>query len=172
MIASAAHIMHPQLTVQVYSRNAWGITRIFPEFIPDPMAKVGSHFLLKHDICRIIGLLVTTYFQPPESLGPITDIPYQPRIPASSECVQYKSEDLYSSAANFFPKTTTSTDSIITAAPAVNPSLSATAAGSSATNGALTHNFLAAWSEFNVFSPSKQVIVLGIVSFGVFLVVV
>ncbi|GJJ10139.1 hypothetical protein Clacol_004365 [Clathrus columnatus] len=66
---------------------------------------------------------VSTYFQPPESLGPITSIPYQPRIPASSQCVQFQSEVLYSSADNFFPKpTSTSTSSTATATTSVaNP---------------------------------------------------
>lgn len=38
-----------------------------------------------------------TYFQPPESLGPITTVPYTPRVPASSNCVTYHSTDLYPS---------------------------------------------------------------------------
>ncbi|KAG8213492.1 hypothetical protein J3R82DRAFT_12031 [Butyriboletus roseoflavus] len=36
-----------------------------------------------------------TYFQPPESLGPITTVPYAPIAPASSNCVTYHSTDLY-----------------------------------------------------------------------------
>jgi hypothetical protein len=40
------------------------------------------------------------YQQPPESLGAITSIPYVARIPASSECVQYKSADLFAAAAS------------------------------------------------------------------------
>jgi hypothetical protein len=39
------------------------------------------------------------YQQPPESLGPINSIPYVARIPASSQCVEYKSADLYAAAA-------------------------------------------------------------------------
>jgi hypothetical protein len=39
---------------------------------------------------------VMTYTQPPESLGPITTMPYTARIPASSECVTYTSSVLYS----------------------------------------------------------------------------
>jgi hypothetical protein len=37
-----------------------------------------------------------TYHQPPESLGPITSMPYTARIPASSNCVPYQSAQLYS----------------------------------------------------------------------------
>lgn len=41
--------------------------------------------------------VTTMYTQPPESLGPITTMPYTARIPASSNCVQYQSTDLYPS---------------------------------------------------------------------------
>ncbi|KXN83446.1 hypothetical protein AN958_01425 [Leucoagaricus sp. SymC.cos] len=40
---------------------------------------------------------VSTYTQPPESLGPITTVPYTARIPASSNCVQHTSSELYAS---------------------------------------------------------------------------
>ncbi|KAF8603916.1 hypothetical protein BDV93DRAFT_441640 [Ceratobasidium sp. AG-I] len=40
-----------------------------------------------------------TYYQPAESLGPITTVPYTPAIPKSSNCVQYQSSDLYAAAA-------------------------------------------------------------------------
>ncbi|KAG5651404.1 hypothetical protein H0H81_008762 [Sphagnurus paluster] len=39
---------------------------------------------------------VQTYTQPPESLGPITTMPYQPKVPASSSCTTYTSSVLYS----------------------------------------------------------------------------
>lgn len=38
---------------------------------------------------------VMTYSQPPESLGPITTMPYTPRVPASSNCVTYTSSAIY-----------------------------------------------------------------------------
>ncbi|KAG5640825.1 hypothetical protein DXG03_006891 [Asterophora parasitica] len=38
---------------------------------------------------------VQTYRQPPESLGPITSIPYTARVPRSSDCVNYNSADLF-----------------------------------------------------------------------------
>ena len=40
---------------------------------------------------------IQTYTQPPEALGPITAIPYQPKVPASSNCVTYTSSVLYAS---------------------------------------------------------------------------
>ena len=38
---------------------------------------------------------VQTYTQPPESLGAISTMPYQPKVPASSNCVTYTSEAIY-----------------------------------------------------------------------------
>lgn len=40
---------------------------------------------------------VVTYTQPPESLGPITSIPFTARIPASSNCVTHASSELFAS---------------------------------------------------------------------------
>ncbi|KAJ7336355.1 manno protein [Mycena albidolilacea] len=39
---------------------------------------------------------VMTYKQPPESLGPISSLPYTARVPASSSCTQYTSAQLFS----------------------------------------------------------------------------
>ncbi|KAJ7839608.1 hypothetical protein B0H14DRAFT_3086953 [Mycena olivaceomarginata] len=39
---------------------------------------------------------VMTYKQPPESLGPISTLPYTARVPASSSCTQYTSSLLFS----------------------------------------------------------------------------
>ena len=38
---------------------------------------------------------IQTYTQPPESLGPISTMPYQPKVPASSNCVTYTSSAIY-----------------------------------------------------------------------------
>jgi hypothetical protein len=56
------------------------------------------------------------YQQPPESLGPIATIPYVARIPASSQCVQYKSADLYAAAATVKPNPTLSSSGSVTSA--------------------------------------------------------
>ncbi|PVF94345.1 hypothetical protein CPB86DRAFT_740678 [Serendipita vermifera] len=45
---------------------------------------------------------VMTYQQPPEDLGPITSIPYEPRIPASSSCTPGVSSSLYANAVRRF----------------------------------------------------------------------
>ncbi|KAF9507020.1 hypothetical protein BS47DRAFT_1352137 [Hydnum rufescens UP504] len=41
--------------------------------------------------------VVTTYTQPPESLGPISTLPYVAKIPATSNCVTFQSAQLYAS---------------------------------------------------------------------------
>ncbi|KAH8112679.1 hypothetical protein DFH11DRAFT_1606411 [Phellopilus nigrolimitatus] len=46
---------------------------------------------------------VMTYTQPAESLGAITTMPYQPKVPASSSCTTFSSAELYAAAATAFP---------------------------------------------------------------------
>ncbi|KAF8881370.1 hypothetical protein BD779DRAFT_1445631 [Infundibulicybe gibba] len=55
---------------------------------------------------------VMTYTQPAESLGAISSIPYQPKVPASSSCSQFSSTSLYAALA-----TVTNTLAAPTAAP-------------------------------------------------------
>jgi hypothetical protein len=38
---------------------------------------------------------VKTYHQPPENLGPITSIPYQPKVPPSSSCTPFTSSVVF-----------------------------------------------------------------------------
>ena len=61
-----------------------------------------------------------TYTQPPESLGPITSIPFTARIPASSNCVTYQSSALYTALPTLA---------------AVSGSASASGSGAAATSG-------------------------------------
>jgi len=42
--------------------------------------------------------VVTTYAQPPESLGAISTVPFEPKVPASSLCTTYTSAQLYANA--------------------------------------------------------------------------
>jgi hypothetical protein len=75
---------------------------------------------------------VMTYRQPPESLGPITTIPYTARIPASSNCQTFQSASLYTA----LPSVTTSGAATTTASPG-SAGASATRSGvPAATNGA------------------------------------
>uniref|UniRef100_A0A0W0G6Q4 Putative mannoprotein n=1 Tax=Moniliophthora roreri TaxID=221103 RepID=A0A0W0G6Q4_MONRR len=46
---------------------------------------------------------VQTYTQPPEELGQITSMPYQPKVPASSQCTQYESTSIYAALAAVEP---------------------------------------------------------------------
>lgn len=54
---------------------------------------------------------VSTFVQPPESLGPISTMPYQAKIPATSSCTTYTSAQLYANApaATLSANATTST---------------------------------------------------------------
>ncbi|KAF7437588.1 hypothetical protein PC9H_004430 [Pleurotus ostreatus] len=46
---------------------------------------------------------VLTYTQPPEALGVITTLPYEPRVPASSDCVPFESTELFAALATVTP---------------------------------------------------------------------
>jgi len=54
---------------------------------------------------------VTTYVQPDEALGAITSMPYEPRIPATSQCTTYTSASLYAQAPSVTLSGTSSTGS-------------------------------------------------------------
>jgi len=63
-------------------------------------AKDGTFEVCDSDAMDIPGVYTSggqtlSYSQPAESLGPITSIPYTPRIPASSNCQTYQSSALY-----------------------------------------------------------------------------
>ncbi|CCO32344.1 hypothetical protein BN14_06403 [Rhizoctonia solani AG-1 IB] len=70
-----------------------------------------------------------TYYQPPESLGPITTVPYTVAIPKSSNCVTYQSTDLYAAAS-----TTAAASSAATA------TATGTVASQHASSGAASHS--------------------------------
>ena len=52
-----------------------------------------------------------SYAQPPESLGPITSIPYTPVVPSSSNCQTYQSSALYTDFANLAASTSSASTS-------------------------------------------------------------
>ncbi|KAF8757187.1 hypothetical protein RHS01_04027 [Rhizoctonia solani] len=92
---------------------------------------------------------VVTYTQPPESAGPINSIPYEPRIPASSNCVTFQSTALYAAASSASSASgsssgtrtattvpsSTSTDSSPNSAPSTFASFNVLAVGSVAVAG-------------------------------------
>ncbi|CAE6525742.1 unnamed protein product [Rhizoctonia solani] len=73
--------------------------------------------------------VTVTYYQPPESLGPITTVPYTVAIPKSSNCVTYQSSALYSAAS------TTAATATATATGAASATGSASALHASAASG-------------------------------------
>ncbi|KAI9511940.1 hypothetical protein F5148DRAFT_949796, partial [Russula earlei] len=82
----------------------------------------------------------SSYAQPPESLGPITTIPYTPRVPSSSNCQTYQSTALYTDFLSLATSTSTASGTSPTGASngPGSGSRSASAASASATgsNGA------------------------------------
>lgn len=64
----------------------------------------------------------STYYQPPESDGVISTIPYTPSIPASSQCSTYSSAQLYTNQASYWSS--------------VSPSSAATSAATGSGSGA------------------------------------
>jgi hypothetical protein len=83
--------------------------------------------------------VVMTYTQPAESLGAISTMPYQPRVPASSSCTTFSSAQLYASLPTVSSSTAkaTSTGTGLTKATASGSSTSSRSAGApAATSGA------------------------------------
>ena len=74
-----------------------------------------------------------SYAQPPESLGPITSIPYTARVPASSNCQTYQSTALYTDFLSLSPSTTAagsqSTGTSAGSAKGVTPTKASSGAG-------------------------------------------
>lgn len=73
---------------------------------------------------------VQTFTQPPESLGPITSIPYTPRVPSSSNCVTYSANELYAAAASALPSSSGSAAPGVTGAPTLSAGKAGGATGS------------------------------------------
>ncbi|KAF8499928.1 hypothetical protein JB92DRAFT_2980797 [Gautieria morchelliformis] len=86
---------------------------------------------------------VTTYSQPPESLGAIQTIPYTARIPASSNCQTFSSANLYAAAASVAPNpnqpTSTSAASSGVSGSAASRTSGGSASAASATNSNSAH---------------------------------
>jgi len=85
--------------------------------------------------------IVSTYTQPAESLGPITTMPYTARIPASSDCTTYSSNQLFASASTNAAVTTAAGGMTTAKAGGATGTGTGTAAGSTgtskSTNGAM-----------------------------------
>jgi len=81
---------------------------------------------------------VMTYHQPPEDQGPIAAMPYTAVVPASSNCRQYASSDLFGAIQTVAAEGATTTAGGTSARPTGSATRTGTAAGAGATNGAST----------------------------------
>jgi len=79
-----------------------------------------------------------TYTQPAESLGAISTMPYDPVVPASSNCRQYASSDLFGAIATVGSPGATPTAGGTSARPTGSATRTGSAAGAGSTNGAST----------------------------------
>ena len=78
------------------------LDRIGVEYICPNTAQTGIFEICDSDNADYPGIYTlsdgttTSYSQPPDSLGPITTMPYTAKIPSSSNCVTFQSSDLFS----------------------------------------------------------------------------
>ncbi|CAE6345914.1 unnamed protein product [Rhizoctonia solani] len=101
--------------------------------------------------------VVQTYSQPPESLGPITTVPYDPKIPASSNCVAFQSAALYTGAPGAAP-TSSSAAPAATSAPASGTRAGATTPAPTPTGanaGASTNGASGSFSPLNLLTAGS-----------------
>lgn len=94
----------------------------------------------------VSGGTTMTYIQPPESLGPVTSVPYTAMVPSSSNCVTYTSAALYTALPRSINPVATASSSTAPAvganpgfasAPVATSSSAATVMGISTTGGFL-----------------------------------
>jgi len=78
-----------------------------------------------------------TYTQPPESLGVISTIPYEPEIPASSMCTNYTSASIYTDLASVMGGNSTTAAQTSTAASAASTGVSAATSAASSVASAI-----------------------------------
>lgn len=109
-----------------------------------------------------------TYTQPPESLGVISTMPYQPSIPSSSMCTTYSSAELYGSlpagsAATSAAETTAAAGATTAASAAASTSTAAPSAsrGVPANNAAARENNAAPTTGSGTGAASMGSIVSG-----------
>ncbi|CAE6369767.1 unnamed protein product [Rhizoctonia solani] len=115
--------------------------------------------------------VTVTYYQPPESLGPITTVPYTVSIPKSSNCVTYQSTDLYAAASTTAASSSAAATSTGKAAStgkassehAASGSASRSASGSGATS---TSTANASLRNSQTVSAWPAALMAGLVGFG------
>jgi hypothetical protein len=82
-----------------------------------------------------------TYTQPAESLGAISTMPYDPVVPASSNCRQYQSSELFAAIATVAAPGATTTPATTSRTGSATGTRTGSAGAASATNGASTLAF-------------------------------
>jgi hypothetical protein len=82
------------------------------------------------------GSQTLSYAQPAESLGPITTVPYTPRVPASSNCQTYQSTQIFTDFASLAPTTTSGKSPAATGKGASGAGSASSANPTSGSNGA------------------------------------
>jgi len=78
--------------------------------------------------------IVSTYSQPPESLGPIESVPYTPVIPATSSCTTYSSAQLFGGNSTSTSSTALSSSTSASTKASASGAKSSSSASSSATH--------------------------------------
>ncbi|KAG9120375.1 hypothetical protein FRC07_004163 [Ceratobasidium sp. 392] len=106
-----------------------------------------------------------TYQQPPESLGPITSVPYTAVVPKSSNCVQYQSNDLYAAATTSAAASTSAASSGSSAVATGSASHSGSSSASRSTASA-TGSANASMRNVQQGPAFPAMIVAGVVGFG------
>ncbi|KAG5722620.1 hypothetical protein E4T56_gene1355 [Termitomyces sp. T112] len=103
--------------------------------------------------------VVQTYTQPPEALGAISTMPYQPKVPASSSCTTYQSAQLYSLIATVSGNSPVATPTPTASGASGSPS----AAGKSAASSSKTASGAAASATDNSASTIAASSIVGLV---------
>ncbi|KDQ12233.1 hypothetical protein BOTBODRAFT_93667, partial [Botryobasidium botryosum FD-172 SS1] len=110
--------------------------------------------------------VVMTYTQPAESLGPISTIPYDPRIPASSNCVTYSSTALYT---DLVQPTSASTSASGAATHASGSTTKGGSAGPAATGGSSSNSAGRLGSAESSMCGVLATVAVGLLAFGAML---
>ncbi|KAG6825407.1 hypothetical protein H0H92_003793 [Tricholoma furcatifolium] len=98
---------------------------------------------------------VVTYTQPAESLGPITSMPYTPKVPASSDCTNYNSAALF--AGSVSPGSGSSAGVGSTVAATTASTTAATSAASNPSNSSPTATSTSGSSTLTATSQSTTI---------------
>jgi len=103
---------------------------------------------------------VMTYTQPPESLGPITSVPYTARVPSSSNCKAFTSGAVFAGLPTPSPSTTASASGTKVASTRATNGASTTGTAKPATNTSSDASTIVASSIITLFGVAFSAILL------------